>query len=333
MSRYRPWGLLDWLLPKTSVQSWSLLACIGTEERSLVAWETLRRLGVLGFASFVRLLPHGHNRFSQQTAQLFQQRLAEFRALGGRDQDVSEIELLVRYGDIVDFVDRFLARGHSSVALDLSVLPKRFFFPFVRRIMDRRPAVENFVAIYTRPQKYTEGPLSENPAEWDHLPLFSGSPTYTQPIPESLVIGVGFEPLGLQAHVEQGGVPVRLLLPFPSAPEAYRRSWEFARILQKHRDPQHVRLYRTHSFDPSDTFDRLASLTNGGKSRTVLAPYGPKPMSLGMCLFARLTETPVYYTQPTVYSPAYSHGVAVEDGSRMTYGYVIRLANQDMFTL
>ena len=167
MSRYRPWGLLDWLLPKTSVQSWSLLACIGTEERSLVAWETLRRLGVLGFASFVRLLPHGHNRFSQQTAQLFQQRLAEFRALGGRDQDVSEIELLVRYGDIVDFVDRFLARGHSSVALDLSVLPKRFFFPFVRRIMDRRPAVENFVAIYTRPQKYTEGPLSENPAEWD----------------------------------------------------------------------------------------------------------------------------------------------------------------------
>jgi hypothetical protein len=261
------------------------------------------------------------------------QRLSQFRSASGNLADITEVNLLARFGDIVQFADEFLASSPESVALDISVLPKRFFFPILRRVLDRQPNVANVVVTYTRPLLYPPGPLSENPSDWDHIPLFASYPGYGKAAGNALVIGVGFEPLGLEAHVEQGDLPVRLLLPFPSPAAASRRSWEFARLLQKNRKPEHVRVHRIHPLDPSDTFDRLVALTNRGASPVVLAPYGPKPMSLGMCLYARLTNSPVYYTQPTVYSPEYSVGVRSEDGNPAVYGYLVRIHGRDVFEL
>ena len=54
-------------------------------------------------------------------------------------------------------------------------------------------------------------------------------------------------------------------------------------------------------------------------------------MSLGMALFARLTETPIYYTQPTDYRPDYSEGVLEVDSHPVTYAYLLRLAGRDLY--
>jgi len=330
---YRPSGLLHWLAPKLNMQSSALLACVGTEVRSLTAWKALKAASMISVAKFIRVTAHQRTRHDQKAADMYNARVQELTAAHGNPNDITELQLLVRFGDIVSFADEFLDGVGQSVAIDISALPKRFFFPIVRRVLDRQPPIATVVALYTRPAQYPSGPLAEDPEEWDHLPLFAGNAGYKQDSPESLVIGVGFEPLGLQAHVEQGDLPVRLLLPFPAPARAYRRSWELARLLQKNRRTEHVRLYRTDPFDPSDTFDRLISLTSGGQRRTLLAPYGPKPMSLGMALFARLTETPVYYTQPIVYRPDYSEGVAQSDGHPTTLMYVLRLAGRDLYAL
>ena len=333
MPGYRPSGILHWVLPKLRVDAWALIGCIGTEERSFTAWKTLCRLQLLSATQLVRVAPESKNRHAQKNDALWQQSLAEFKKQGGDQKDINEVKLLVPYGQIVQWVDDFLSRGHENIVVDISGLPKRFFFPIVRRILDHIPLVKNIVATYTRAGSYPDAPLAENPADWDHLPLFSGRAEYKPPSPQALVIGVGFEPLGLQGHVEQGDLPLKLLLPFPSPPQEYRRSWELARLLQKNRKPEHVRLFRTHPYDPSDTFDRLTNLTQGGKSTILLAPYGPKPMSLGMCLFARLTETAAYYTQPVAYLPNYSESVAMLDGQPLTYAYCLRLQERDVFAI
>ena len=36
---FRPWGLLDWTLALAEPRNWLFVGAIGTEERSLAAWE------------------------------------------------------------------------------------------------------------------------------------------------------------------------------------------------------------------------------------------------------------------------------------------------------
>jgi hypothetical protein len=55
-------------------------------------------------------------------------------------------------------------------------------------------------------------------------------------------------------------------------------------------------------------------------------------MSIAMCLYANLTDSPVYYSQPKVYHPEYSIGVQVRDGEAEIYAYCIRLSGRDLYS-
>ena len=58
-----------------------------------------------------------------------------------------------------------------------------------------------------------------------------------------------------------------------------------------------------------------------------------KPMSVAMCIFAALTDSQVFYTQPTVYHPDYSFDIASRDGHPEIYTYCIRLEGRDLFSV
>jgi hypothetical protein len=66
-----------------------------------------------------------------------------------------------------------------------------------------------------------------------------------------------------------------------------------------------------------NVYDKISSL--GKDKKVIFAPYGPKTISLGMCLYASLNGSAVYYTQPTSYNPNYS------DGCGKSYAYLIKL--------
>jgi hypothetical protein len=217
--------------------------------------------------------------------------------------------------------------------LDVSALPKRFFFPFIKLLLRETARVRNLVVTYTSPKGHTTEKLAENPDDWDHLPLFSGS--YAHSKPEMMIINVGFEGLGLQQQVDYGeaGLPVKLLLPFPASPQAFKRSWELVRRLQKNRLADHFQTYLTDATDVSDAFDRLVSLTDHGRLRAVLAPFGPKPISVSMCIFATLTESQVFYTQPKVYHPNYSYGIGQVAGSPSVWAHCLRLDSREYYQL
>ncbi|MNE96388.1 hypothetical protein D3C80_1945870 [compost metagenome] len=85
-----------------------------------------------------------------------------------------------------------------------------------------------------------------------------------------------------------------------------------------------------------EVFDAIGALTDFGERFAILAPFGPKPISLAMALYASRVYTgqehcSVNYTQPTVYNPDYSSGVKLQRGLPLINSYAIRLNGQNLY--
>ena len=102
------------------------------------------------------------------------------------------------------------------------------------------------------------------------------------------IVGIGFMPLGLPILLRDkyGQFDVKILFPFPPGPPSYQRTWDFIFKMNTHTpvDSKHI-----HRVDPKgifDFFDKICSITNYGEKVALFAPYGPKTMSLAMCIYA-----------------------------------------------
>jgi hypothetical protein len=261
-------------------------------------------------------------------------KLAEYRRLGGSPEDVQSFELLAESYQLLETIDDYVAASAGSVVLDISSMPKRFFFPIVRKLLGSK-TIRDFAVTYTHGERHFLGSLAEDPEPAAHLPLFA--PSYPEKDPQLLAIGLGLQPLGLPEILEDSSaVPnVQLFFPFPAAPENVRRIWEFVRIVAD-RLPAGVMQREPVFVAPHDcafAFEQLLQATENGRLRTILAPFGPKPISLAMCLYACAADAPAYYTQPRIYNPQYSTGVRIERGEPATYVYFVRLSGNDYFTI
>lgn len=334
MKTFRPWGTLNWIMSQLSVvPNWSLLGALGTEERSLAAWRQLNTLGKLGFYSLLNIIdvPSRHSALFKQRDS---ERKAEFVANAGDLSKVHKLQITAEHFRIVESLKDFLSAGGEDVIVDITSMPKRFFFPVIRLLQkDLFGAPRNIIVTYSIPERYTRDNLAENFGDWAHLPLFEGN--YSAKKATNLVIGVGFEALGLLDRVEtsEAGRRISFLLPFPAPIKAFQRSWELLRRLQEHQPPDSYTVHRVDVRDASDAFDRLLSVTDRGKIMVDLAPFGPKPMSLAMCLYASAVDCPVFYTQPTVYHPDYSTGTLVKSGEPEIYAYALRIDGNNLYAL
>ena len=259
--------------------------------------------------------------------------MRSFRSNGGKRRLIDRYDLIdTSHGQIEGGIETHLSALGENLMLDVTAMPKRFFFPALRMCL-RSPAIKNLVVTYAAPRGYTPEKLAENCEEWAHLPFFAGR--YTRQPAEMLIVGVGFEGLGLQDQVDHSnpGRPIHLVFPFPSPPQSFRRAWECVQKLQKHKSPEVFEIHRTDFRDVSDCFDLLLTISDGGQLRAELAPFGPKPISVGMCIYATLTDSAVYYTQPKVYHPDYSTGVAAVNGIPSIYAYCLRLQGNDLYSV
>ncbi len=328
ISNYRPWGKLDWLLPKISNVSWNLIGCLGTEDRSL---EVYRRLvSKLGTTKLFSIRDEDF-KYSDSTKSILEDRFNEVCNLAGRDASdiVEDHELLETHDEILCPVEEYIS-GKQDVILDVSSMPKRFFFPILK-ILFTSVNIKTLIFTYTVPESSKTGKLSENFTHWTHLPLFSGGGTDDGNEAKVLIIGVGFDPMGIpQALSPDGhGIPIKLLFPFPAPLSAVKRAWEFVRNIEKGRSREggNLELVRVEAKNPSDSFDSLCTLSNQGQRKIELAPFGPKTVSVAMCIFATLTESEVFYTQPKKYASDYSTGVSE------VFAYAIKLNGHSFYSL
>lgn len=326
--RYRPWGQLPWLIARTE-PTWSLVNCLSMELRCVAVQNMMAGMSCLDRVLVIDMESPA-SRFSTRNDLLREENRGKFQG-GSFSVDYLRTELFASDAQIVQLIKQVADSGVTNLVCDISCMPKRFFFPFVKLLL-RKQEIQNLVFTYTVPESYHSGLLAEDHGPLQNLPLF-GPTTFDDQV-ELAIIGVGFVPLGLASLTEpyKESVPVELLFPFPPGPPFYQRNWNFIEEIRHTLADSGSDPHRLHAVDMSTAFDHIAALCAHGGKRAAFAPYGPKPISLAMCLYATLKDCPVYYTQPRVYHPEYSTGIALHDGRSNINAYAVRLGGHDFYT-
>ncbi len=236
--------------------------------------------------------------------------------------------LFSRAGEIIQLVEDVVTNSFGNIILDMTCLPKRFFFPACRLLL-QSSEVRTLIVTYATPIRYSHDALAEDFQEWRALPLFSGS-TET---PEILIVNVGHHAMGLPDQIEHGSprMDVKLFFPFPNAPESYHLTRQFLRSVEQNLRNAGAQIKHVNGMDVSDAFEHICSLSEQGNKRVLFAPYGPKPTSLAMCIYATLNGSAVFYTQPRVYNPEYTHGIKSVNGENQVYAYCVKLEGRQFY--
>jgi hypothetical protein len=214
-----------------------------------------------------------------------------------------------------------------SLILDITSLPKRFFFALLRDIY-LKGSITDLILTYTLPMTYPAAPLAENHDPWDALlPTFRVvDPDLEAKAHRQLLVNLGFVPDGLVAHLENRAEEkqIDLIVPFPAPVSAVQRSWQSLWALASTPYKARFNEYRVGALDMAEAFDLIVSLLPSDSNLVSFAPFGPKPISAAMCIFSVLTSSPVYYAQPKVYRPDYSIGVATHQNRPKILAYWIK---------
>lgn len=327
----RPWGLLDWALQLTKPRKWDFFGALGTEERSLAAWHWLRELGELSQCRLLEVLDHP-SRHTPRALQLLHERENEFCGAGGRPENIArKLELLAELHRIIAIAREAESTTEGSVMLDITSLPKRFFFPILRHL-EQSERVRDLVLTYTSPARYIEGePLSESATDWLTLPGFHGEDGK----PETLIVCAGFMVESLHSHLAtiNKHEAVKMLIPFPAPLPVLRRAWDSVFCLESKRTPEKFEHHRVETTDLPGAFERIVSLSRDTSVKPAFAPFGPKPISAAICLFASQQQSSVYYPQPRIYHPEYSQGIREIDGKRAVFAYWIKHDGRRLFKM
>ena len=307
------------------------------EFRSIVALQLSRRALEIRDVVMFSLADSEHSRFFATSME----KTGMHRDLLLRDgvpaQVFREHRLLAPFGAIQSTVDEFFdACVAENLMFDISSMPKKLFFFVVKRALQRRCQFKNIVALYSEPETYSNEALAENPQQWSTLPGFDGPRRLPRRDKRRIVIGMGFEPLGLPDLVGQfAGVGTHLLFPFPTPPDRIRKNWQFARDLFGNATDS-LEFRHVDGLNVPDVFDLLGAIGSAGQTQLTLAPYGPKPISLAMALYAGRHDsgqnaTAVYYTQPTAYNPEYSSGLKMIGKQAGVHCYAIKRLGQFLY--
>ncbi len=226
----------------------------------------------------------------------------------GTVSDEVELDLFADDQEIADTLEHLLRHVGlgAQVLLDISCLPKRFFFLMIKLALKMRN-IESLLVAYTQAGDagYTYEHLAGDPEDVKAIPGFAPM----EDEPEMLVVGLGFEPLGLSQLIGEyrdRERDIRVLLPFPPGQPYSRRIWRSLLLLGL--EGEHA-VRRVSAMDAFESCGAIENIAEGRDIAPALAPYGPKPVSLGMCLYAIRRGSPVFYTQPRFYHPDYTVGV------------------------
>jgi hypothetical protein len=336
---YRPWGTASWLLKAFGVPKWSFFGCVGAEDRSASAFSVLSPH--LCNYNLVRIFDE-QPKDAQEERSALDKRLSHFEALGASATWCSDQPLLATLDTIEGQFE--IASQTDSVIIDITSLPKRWFFPLIRSVYNNS-TINNAVVVYTAGSKYAAS-LSQNPELVRSLPGFAAIERRVEH--DYAFVGVGFHSASmLPLFNEERPRRVKMLFPFPPGPPGMRRNWRFVeeveRIVKSDAQDDDLRDLVDHTqisaVDVSQNFQAMCKMTRNGEMTSLLAPYGPKPVSLAMCLFAVAAEragkqeVPVYYSQPARYSLDYTGPVTGPVDPNRVSAYAIKIAGKEVYKL
>ena len=316
------WGLLRLLLQSLLPRQWHLVVCAGPEERSSAAAEVVAGSGVTVASGNCLRLAVPKDRFSDEREKRIAASLARLETAIPLKLKLTGMELFGTSEPLDEMVNEWVSSGRQHILLDISTMPKKIFFPLLRLILRTR-AFATVIAIYSRPLRYAEQPLAEDPEPPLPLPLFR--PEAAPPQATGGIVALGLEVLGIVDLLEDGGGPesIHVLFPIQSNPDESNRTWTFMQRLRSASPKRFTPPRHLSPLDYGEAYSFIRTLTDDFQGHWWLAPYGPKPVSLAMAVAAIQRDWPVYYSQPTIYNPAYSTGIGTEGREAAVYGYLL----------
>ena len=329
---FRPWGLFPWVCDRLSTNEWSLLGCLSAEERCLgIAYNGIKK-DVIQSTTFLEVIdPESYYaEISSEKRCMFRN---ELNRLFAGNERVVEIKLFEPTILLKSNIQKFISESNGNVIIDISSFPKRFFSPIIKDLINS-DKVKNLMVTYTLPIDYYNGCLAEEPKPWDHLPRYQHTNDFPVPIVKNVVVGVGFLPFSLPELLEDNysDAVVTLLFPFPPGPPNYQRTWEFVRVIERFRPLERdSQIIRVDVLDMPGCYQQICSIGRNGEEHTIFAPYGLKPHSLAMCLYAIKHDCDVFYTQPASYHPDYSLGMKYVNKLPETYAYCLKINDRCLF--
>lgn len=337
---YVPWGDFEWILGRLRDEKWRLVGCLAHEERCLSILH--RAPGLAAQARFVRIFDEDpEDRRAEEVS--LDSRYSNAISLQVPSQRIVDSELLAPIDEIENLVHTSPDET-DSIILDISCFPKRWFFNLIRILFDE-PRYKNIVITYSVGQSYGKK-LSDNPEIARTFPTFTSEKQRS--VCDVAVLSIGFDTNSIIGLLDiERPRAVRVLFPFPPGPPGMRRNWQFLESLQRsiktdiHQYGRETApkfdYVQVGAVDVPNNFEAICRSTNYGDKTSLLAPYGPKPVSLSMCLYALAAEragkkaVPVYYSQPKRYALDYTRGVVKRAGSPVVYAYPIRLRGRDLY--
>ena len=289
---YRPWGHFDWLIGRLGAEHWSLLGCAGTEERSTGLACHIGRARLDHARMVVIRDPEPLDAGARDA--LLARRKAVLRAAAFTEAEVQEAPLLEGLDKIVSC--RGTRRcGAQRLIIDLTSLPKRWFFAMLQAALQDERFVDVIAYLYVGGALRRN--LSENIGPLRPLPGFFADDGRSDH--DLLIVGIGFKPSPLLPLLQDHRANrIRLIFPFPPGPPGYRRNWMFVReieALTKNEvvfPPERVHI---HMYDCPQVFDALVEMTRNGEEPQLSRPWVRKRFArnvsvLACCSGARSTS-------------------------------------------
>lgn len=326
---FRAWGLLDWALGLSKRRKWKFVGCIGPEERSIATLVAMARRRLVGEKILLKI-EEPNSPYAETAKQHLARREKECRAAKLK-LDIISYELL----SPITVTDPICDSPSPSVALDITSLPKRYFFYLLKRYLVS-PDVKDLVVTYAFPERYPTSALTEDHDFWDALPTFrQPDPVREDRAHRRLIVNIGFIPDGLIAHLEGLTVEkqIDLVIPFPAPISSVQRAWQSVWALTSTHHEARFHECRVGANDLCEAFELILSLLPQDTNLVSFAPFGPKPISAAMCLYATMTGSPVYYAQPKIYLPNYSIGIGKIGGLPKIYAYWIKHDGKNLYDL
>lgn len=324
-----PWGQLESFLRRCPPGSKvAMLGCLSFEERCTAVVKVLAASSAACDAPHFLEIHDPNDAYPNYSKEIERRIEANWNLLAkaGVPATRTRAELLATEDDMLDHLSDWNGWADADIiVLDVSSFPKRYFCLLLKRLINSHRA-RNVVVTYSQAgQGYSDVHLCEDPMPCECLPGF-GAPV--PPSSESLVVSVGFEALNISALVKpfrETTRDVKFLLAFPPSVHTNQRQW--TTLLEIASDTGHDNLKSTDIemvslWDAESVYHRLQqwdderiarlnvqnSHSTSVTTSMSLAPFGPKPHSLGMALFAIKHRCGMYYTQPKSYNPDYSSG-------------------------
>lgn len=329
-------GELSWLAPKLPKGNWNFIGCLNSEDRCVSALEKLFQTTTFQKVLFYNIKdqidPSGEWPQTTVIKKTGDNRTKIKGLCTSIDAKFLEVDLMDTSEDIEKFYKEAINFiSCENLFVDITAFPKRYFLPLVLWLL-KEPGIKNLVAINSQPEKYFDGKLSKFFKGWEAIYPFN-NPTKEEK--RIFFVGVGFMPLGLPKAAQLGNDETKYFFPFPPGPPNFSKNWLFlSDIQQGERKIEAKDILFVDATDVSRVFDLILKFTQKGTISSHFAPFGPKPITLAMGLYASYCERnlgfknpSIFYTQPTIYNPDYSSGF------KKATAYCIKLEGKELYTI